>query len=75
MAVYITFNLLSTQTNQEDLDKGHAARPSERMFRELAHSIQAKIKLNLFGIDVVVEDGTGRIGVVDINAFPGTQAD
>jgi hypothetical protein len=30
--------------------------------------------MSLFGIDVVIENGSGRYGIIDINAFPGDAA-
>lgn len=33
--------------------------------------IQKKFGLELLGIDVIIENDTGRYAVIDINAFPG----
>jgi len=46
--------------------------PDERKMDHLVTGIQKKFGLELLGIDVIIENGTGRYGVIDINAFPGT---
>lgn len=46
--------------------------PDERKMDHLVSGIQGKFGLELLGIDVIIENGTGRYGVIDINAFPGT---
>jgi inositol-1,3,4-trisphosphate 5/6-kinase/inositol-tetrakisphosphate 1-kinase len=45
--------------------------PDERQLEHLAVQIQQKLGLTLFGIDVIIENGTGRYAVIDINSFPG----
>ena len=46
--------------------------PDEQKIDHLVSGIQKKFGLELLGIDVIIENGTGRYGVIDINAFPGT---
>jgi len=46
--------------------------PDEKKMDHLVSGIQKKFGLELLGIDVIIENGTGRYGVIDINAFPGT---
>jgi len=46
--------------------------PDEQKVDQLVSGIQRKFGLELLGIDIIIENGTGRYGVVDINAFPGT---
>jgi len=46
--------------------------PDEKKVDQLVSGIQRKFGLELLGIDIIIENGTGRYGVVDINAFPGT---
>lgn len=45
--------------------------PDETKMFRLVSGIQKKFDLDLLGIDVIIENGTGRYGVIDINAFPG----
>jgi len=45
--------------------------PDEQKIDRLVTGIQKKFGLELLGIDVIIENGTGRYGVIDINAFPG----
>ena len=37
----------------------------------IANRCQARTEQRLLGIDVVIEKGTGRYGVIDMNRFPG----
>jgi len=46
--------------------------PDEKKIDHLVSGIQRKFGLELLGIDVIIENGTGRYGVIDINAFPGS---
>jgi len=46
--------------------------PDKKKVDHLVSGIQKKFGLELLGIDVIIENGTGRYGVIDINAFPGT---
>ena len=48
--------------------------PDEQKIDHLVSGIQKKFGLELLGIDVIIENGTGRYGVIDINAFPGITA-
>lgn len=33
--------------------------------------LREELNLTLFGIDIVVENGTGRHAIIDINVYPG----
>jgi D-alanine-D-alanine ligase-like ATP-grasp enzyme len=46
--------------------------PDERKMIHLVAGLQKKFGLDLLGIDVIIENGTGRYAVIDINVFPGT---
>jgi len=48
--------------------------PDEKKIDHLVSGIQQKFGLELLGIDVIIENRTGRYGVIDINVFPGTWA-
>jgi len=45
--------------------------PDEKKIDQLVSGIQTKLGLELLGIDIIIENGTGRYGVIDANAFPG----
>jgi len=45
--------------------------PDERKLIHLVAGLQKKFGLDLLGIDVIIENGTGRYAVIDINVFPG----
>ena len=45
--------------------------PEPQKIVQLTKAVQAKFKLDLFGIDVIIENTTGKYAVIDINAFPG----
>ena len=48
--------------------------PDEKKIDQLVSGIQTKLGLELLGIDIIIENGTGRYGVIDANAFPGRLA-
>ena len=54
----------------EDVSSNTHQQAWERIFKELVASIQSKLGMELFGIDVIQENITGRFAVIDINAFP-----
>ena len=54
---------------EEQLNYGLRADPS--LLQQLAYSVQDRFNLALFGIDVIIENVTGRYAVIDINSFPG----
>jgi inositol-1,3,4-trisphosphate 5/6-kinase/inositol-tetrakisphosphate 1-kinase len=45
--------------------------PDMTSLKCLAKGLQDKLGLNLIGVDVIIENNTGRYAVIDINAFPG----
>ncbi|KAK3591781.1 hypothetical protein CHS0354_007630 [Potamilus streckersoni] len=44
--------------------------PDMRKFYELSEALRRALKLDLFGVDVIIECDTNRIAVIDINVFP-----
>ena len=71
-------SVLDEETLEEELDEGQGnesirIRPTvsgpliDRVVAMLRHTLQ----MSLFGVDIVVEKGTGRYAIIDINAFPG----
>ncbi|VDH90708.1 inositol-1,3,4-trisphosphate 5/6-kinase / inositol-tetrakisphosphate 1-kinase [Mytilus galloprovincialis] len=59
-----------TELDQEDVSKIPFTPDYERL-RETGLIIQRQLKMDLFGIDVIVDCDSGRYAVIDINAFPG----
>lgn len=45
--------------------------PSEHRLTSLANKLQEMFGLDLFGVDVIIENLTGRYAIIDINTFPG----
>ena len=58
------------------LDEGELSdvqRPtvSAELLDRMVAMLRRTLQMTLFGVDVVVEKGTGRYAIIDINAFPG----
>jgi len=45
--------------------------PDQQKLLQLSAGIQKRFDLELLGIDVIIENSTGRYAVIDINVFPG----
>jgi inositol-1,3,4-trisphosphate 5/6-kinase/inositol-tetrakisphosphate 1-kinase len=45
--------------------------PDVTKLRQLSSSVQKSFELDLLGIDVIIENKTGRYAIIDINTFPG----
>ena len=45
--------------------------PDEEKLLALSTGIQQRFGLELLGIDMIIENATGRYAVIDVNAFPG----
>ncbi|XP_038642128.1 inositol-tetrakisphosphate 1-kinase-like isoform X2 [Scyliorhinus canicula] len=45
--------------------------PSDRTIKLISRGLQASLGMSLFGVDVIVDNATGKLAVIDINAFPG----
>jgi len=45
--------------------------PDAEKLRSLAIRLQQTFGLDLFGIDVIIENITGRYAIIDVNTFPG----
>ena len=46
-------------------------KPDADKLRSLTIRLQQTFGLDLFGIDVIIENVTGRYAVIDVNTFPG----
>ena len=45
--------------------------PDKQKLQQLSAGIQKRFELELLGIDLIIENATGRYAVIDINVFPG----
>ncbi|XP_048474120.1 inositol-tetrakisphosphate 1-kinase-like isoform X1 [Rhincodon typus] len=45
--------------------------PSDKIIQFISRGIQAALGMSLFGVDVIVDNKTGKLALIDINAFPG----
>lgn len=46
-------------------------KPNITKLKELGRHIRSHLQLSLFGVDVIIECGTNRYAIIDINLFPG----
>lgn len=46
-------------------------KPDAEKLRGLTIRLQQTFGLDLFGIDVIIENVTGRYAIIDVNTFPG----
>lgn len=55
-----------------DLDELETSplKPDLSKMDELGETLRRKLNLDLFGVDVIIENGTQRYAVIDINVFP-----
>lgn len=59
------------QLDELDLLSHPLIEPDCQKMELFVQGIQKKFGLELLGIDVIIENDTGRYAVIDINAFPG----
>lgn len=59
------------QLDESDLLSHPLIEPDCQKMELFVQGIQKKFGLELLGIDVIIENDTGRYAVIDINAFPG----
>jgi inositol-1,3,4-trisphosphate 5/6-kinase/inositol-tetrakisphosphate 1-kinase len=59
------------QLDELDLLSHPLIEPDCKKMEQFVRGIQKKFGLDLLGIDVIIENDTGRYAVIDINAFPG----
>ncbi|KAK2170735.1 hypothetical protein LSH36_1g25006 [Paralvinella palmiformis] len=57
--------------DEDDMYNSPKVEPDMDCLENLARGLQGKLGLDLIGVDVIIENKTGRYAVVDINAFPG----
>lgn len=49
----------------------NAITPETERLDRIVKVIRAELGLNLMGIDVIIENETGRYAIIDMNSFPG----
>lgn len=59
-----------TELDDDAGDEGHEM-PSQQTFDRIVREFRQKLGLSLFGIDVIVEKGSARHAIIDMNVFPG----
>lgn len=59
------------QLDEKDLSSHPLIEPDCKKMELFVRGIQKKIGLDLLGVDLIIENDTGRYAVIDINAFPG----
>lgn len=45
--------------------------PDPEKFRDIVCVLRTELGMSLLGVDVVIENWTGRYAIIDINAYPG----
>ncbi|XP_055519572.1 inositol-tetrakisphosphate 1-kinase-like [Leucoraja erinacea] len=45
--------------------------PSDGIIQSISRCLQVSLGLSLFGVDVIINSKTGKLAIIDINAFPG----
>jgi hypothetical protein len=58
------------QLDEVDLSRTPIA-PNNQILGDLARAVRRELKMELFGIDVIIDCDTKKYAVIDINAFPG----
>ncbi|XP_034234492.1 inositol-tetrakisphosphate 1-kinase-like isoform X2 [Thrips palmi] len=60
-----------TVLDPEDLAAAPSSKPDSDRLKHIVSSLRKELGMMLFGVDVVIEHGSGRYGIIDINIFPG----
>ncbi|OCT66323.1 hypothetical protein XELAEV_180425781mg, partial [Xenopus laevis] len=47
------------------------AAPSDSVVNQVVQGLREALGMSLFGVDLIVDTKTGRVAVIDVNAFPG----
>ena len=59
------------ELDDESQKDSQLEKPSGEIFDQIVSEFRDKLNLSLFGVDVIVEKGTGRHAIIDMNVFPG----
>lgn len=52
-------------------DQAYVPRIDDKKLKTIVSVLREELNLTLFGIDIVVENETGRHAIIDINVYPG----
>lgn len=55
----------------EDEGAREKRRPDSGVFEVIANTLRRSFGMDLLGIDVVMENSSGRYAIIDVNAYPG----
>jgi len=58
-----------TQQGVDETENGKKHCPE--VLKKIARGVYRKLKVGLFGVDVVLEPATGKYAIIDVNVFPG----
>ena len=67
--VYVLVAVLCVKMDESELELPLFEPDSEKL-RSLTVRLQETFGLDLFGIEVIIENGSGRYAVIDGNTFP-----
>ncbi|XP_072919968.1 inositol-tetrakisphosphate 1-kinase-like isoform X1 [Hemitrygon akajei] len=56
---------------ERDEQENHPSGPCDGIIQSISRCLQTSLGLSLFGVDVIVDSRSGKLAVIDINAFPG----
>ena len=59
------------ELDEEDAITCNITEPDKERFDRIVKVISSELGLYLMGIDVIIENETGRYAIIDMNSFPG----
>lgn len=57
--------------DEEDKLKYPLQEPKKEELERIVSLVRSQIKMSLIGIDIIIENETGRYAIIDMNTFPG----
>jgi inositol-1,3,4-trisphosphate 5/6-kinase/inositol-tetrakisphosphate 1-kinase len=60
-----------TELDENDEIRYPIREPEKERLDRIVKVVSDKLGLSLLGIDVIIENKTGRYAIIDMNAFPG----
>jgi len=60
-----------TELDENDGIRYPIREPEKERLDRIVNVVSNKLGLSLLGIDVIIENKTGRYAIIDMNAFPG----
>ena len=64
----------SSLTQMDDGSTSEHGMPKKTILDLIVNEVRTKLGLTLFGIDIIIEKGSGRYAIIDMNVFPGNCA-